>query len=63
MKDLRVGLIGCGFMGRTHSNAHRRLNNFALISLSRPNVPLSCSDIGVTQFAAYNEAMRPLQLP
>jgi predicted dehydrogenase len=28
MKDLRVGLIGCGFMGRTHSNAHRRLNNF-----------------------------------
>lgn len=28
MKELRVGLIGCGFMGRTHSNAHRRLNNF-----------------------------------
>jgi len=21
-------LIGCGFMGRTHSNAYRRLNNF-----------------------------------
>lgn len=28
MKELRVGLVGCGFMGRTHSNAHRRLNNF-----------------------------------
>jgi len=28
MKELRVGLIGCGFMGRTHSNAHRRVNNF-----------------------------------
>lgn len=28
MKELRVGLIGCGFMGRTHSNAYRRLNNF-----------------------------------
>ncbi|MCL5746438.1 MAG: Gfo/Idh/MocA family oxidoreductase [Acidobacteria bacterium] len=27
-KELRVGLIGCGFMGRTHSNAYRRLNNF-----------------------------------
>ncbi len=27
-KQLRVGLIGCGFMGRTHSNAYRRLNNF-----------------------------------
>ena len=28
MKTLNVGLIGCGFMGRTHSNAHRRVNNF-----------------------------------
>ncbi len=27
-KELRVALIGCGFMGRTHSNAYRRLNNF-----------------------------------
>jgi len=28
MKQLNVGLIGCGFMGRTHSNAHRKVNNF-----------------------------------
>ena len=28
MKQLNVGLIGCGFMGRTHSNASRRVNNF-----------------------------------
>lgn len=28
MQELRIGLIGCGFMGRTHSNAWRRLNNF-----------------------------------
>jgi len=27
-KQLRVGLVGCGFMGRTHSNAHRKVNNF-----------------------------------
>jgi predicted dehydrogenase len=27
-KELRVAVIGCGFMGRTHSNAYRRLNNF-----------------------------------
>lgn len=27
-KELRIGLIGCGFMGRTHSNAYNRLGNF-----------------------------------
>ena len=27
-KKLNVGLIGCGFMGRTHSNASRKVNNF-----------------------------------
>ena len=28
MKKLNIGLIGCGFMGRTNSNASRRVNNF-----------------------------------
>ena len=28
MKDLRVGMIGYGFMGRTHSNAYKRLTDF-----------------------------------
>jgi predicted dehydrogenase len=28
MKPLNVGLIGYGFMGRTHSNAFRKVNNF-----------------------------------
>jgi predicted dehydrogenase len=28
MKKLNVGLIGCGFMGRAHSNAYRKVNNF-----------------------------------
>ncbi|HSB94524.1 MAG TPA: Gfo/Idh/MocA family oxidoreductase [Flavitalea sp.] len=27
-KQLRIGLIGCGFMGRTHSNAYNRIGNF-----------------------------------
>ena len=27
-KPLNVGLIGYGFMGRTHSNAFRKVNNF-----------------------------------
>lgn len=26
--ELRIGLIGCGFMGRTHSNAYNRISNF-----------------------------------
>ena len=28
MKPLRIGLVGYGFMGRTHSNAYKRLNDF-----------------------------------
>lgn len=28
MKPLRIGLVGYGFMGRTHSNAFRKVNNF-----------------------------------
>jgi len=27
-KKLRIGLIGCGFMGRTHSNGYNRVRNF-----------------------------------
>jgi len=28
MKELRIGLIGYGFMGKAHSNAYRRVPNF-----------------------------------
>jgi predicted dehydrogenase len=28
MKKLNIGLLGCGFMGRTHSNASRKVSNF-----------------------------------
>lgn len=28
MKNLNIGMVGYGFMGRTHSNAYRRVNNF-----------------------------------
>jgi len=27
-KELRIGMIGYGFMGRAHSNAYRKVNNF-----------------------------------
>ncbi|MAW77788.1 MAG: oxidoreductase [Planctomycetes bacterium] len=28
MKDLRIGMIGYGFMGKAHSNAYQRVNHF-----------------------------------
>src|ERR1700744_717903 len=28
MKDLNIGLIGYGFMGKAHSNGYRPVNNF-----------------------------------
>ena len=28
MKDLRIGMIGYGFMGRAHSNAYAKVNHF-----------------------------------
>ena len=28
LKPLNIGMIGYGFMGRAHSNAYRKVNNF-----------------------------------
>ena len=53
MKDLRVGLIGCGFMGRTHSNAHRRLNNF--FPLERRSVLKAICDTNAAKAGAFAE--------
>ena len=33
-KALRIGLVGCGFMGRTHSNGYKRVGIFF-----RPRIP------------------------
>jgi len=27
-KKLKIGVVGCGFMGRTHSNAFLKVNHF-----------------------------------
>lgn len=53
MKDLNVGLIGCGFMGRTHSNAHRRLNNF--FQLGRRSVLKAICDTNAEKAQAFAE--------
>lgn len=41
MKDLRVAVIGYGFMGRTHSNAYKRLTDFFPVS-HRPVLQVAC---------------------
>ena len=42
-KELRIGLIGCGFMGRTHSNGYNRLSNFFPELEYRPVLKVVCS--------------------
>ncbi|HYO81107.1 MAG TPA: Gfo/Idh/MocA family oxidoreductase, partial [Bryobacteraceae bacterium] len=42
MKELRVAMIGYGFMGRTHSNAYKRLNDFFPVQ-HRPVLKAVCA--------------------
>lgn len=42
-KELRIGLIGCGFMGRTHSNGYNRVPNFFPDLEYRPVLKAVCA--------------------
>lgn len=42
MKDLNIGMIGYGFMGRAHSNAYRKVNNFFDLEY-RPVLKAACA--------------------
>src|SRR5688572_4595184 len=42
-KVLRIGLIGCGFMGRTHSNGYNRIRNFFPELQYEPQLTAVCS--------------------
>jgi predicted dehydrogenase len=42
-KVLRIGLIGCGFMGRTHSNGYNRIRNFFPELMHQPVLQAVCS--------------------
>lgn len=42
-KEIRIGLIGCGFMGRTHSNGYNRVANFFPELQYRPVLKAVCS--------------------
>ncbi len=41
-KQLRVGMLGYGFMGRAHSNAYKRLNDFFSVE-HRPVLKVACA--------------------
>ena len=43
MKELRIGLIGCGFMGRTHTNGYKRVPDFFPELQHRPVLKAACS--------------------
>jgi predicted dehydrogenase len=53
MKELQVGLIGYGFMGRAHSNAYRKVNNFFDLEY-QPVLKAACarSEANLKAFAA-----------
>ncbi|MBI2924650.1 MAG: Gfo/Idh/MocA family oxidoreductase [Verrucomicrobia bacterium] len=53
MKQLRIGLIGYGFMGRAHSNAYRKVSNFFDLEY-QPVLKAACarSEDNIKAFAA-----------
>jgi predicted dehydrogenase len=50
-KNLNVGLVGCGFMGRTHSNAFCKVNNF--FDLARRPVLKAICDFNADKASAF----------
>ncbi len=42
-KEIRIGLIGCGLMGRTHTNGYKRLGDFFPEYEYRPVLKAACS--------------------
>ena len=48
-KPLNIGLIGYGFMGRAHSNAYRRVNNFFDLGVPAGAASRVCPDAAKAQ--------------
>ena len=42
-KELRIGLVGYGFMGRTHTNAYKRVGDFFPELQYRPVLQAVCA--------------------
>lgn len=57
---LKVGLIGCGFMGRMHANVYRALDNVKLVAAvdSKPEVVEKyAADFGISAYATLDEML------
>jgi len=48
-KPLNIGLVGYGFMGRTHSNGYKRVNDFFHELEYRPVLKAICGSAVVTK--------------
>ncbi len=42
-EELRIGLVGCGFMGRTHTNGYKRVSDFFPELKYKPVLKVVCS--------------------
>lgn len=54
-KPLNIGLIGCGFMGRAHSNAHAKVSHFFHNLAYKPVLKAIC-DVDETKAKAFADA-------
>ena len=45
-KTINIGLVGCGFMGRTHSNAYKRVGDFFPLLAHTPVLSAVCARNG-----------------
>ena len=56
-KQLNIGMIGYGFMGRAHSNAYTKVNQFFDLEY-RPVLKAACAR-NKERLAAFAEKARP----
>jgi len=59
MQKIRFGIVGSGFMGRTHADAVRRLPNAELIAVAGGNrAPALAADYGVALESSVDDLLR-----
>ncbi len=66
-KELRIGLIGGGFMGRTHSNAYNQVSHFFpelhYRPVCKPFVPVLPKKYGHLRSSGATNPVKPIGRP